>query len=155
MELHNATITTLSLPCRDDAAAVITKLLRRSRLGTVRDTLALLAAHALRDEGIVDSVSALAKDSAQSIAQRTIYLNLLAVYTDCRREVNNWPGFEDRWTVLRWMPHQCGRAHRQPLSNDARERARAGIAWMGAHDPDTRLRELSRRVAEELAHREQ
>ena len=150
MDVYYATNTTLSLPCRDDAAAVLTKFLRLSRTGTVRDTLALHAAHALRIEGMVDSVSALARDTAQSIRKRTIYLNLLAVYADCRAEVNNSPESEHRWSVLIWVPHQCYRDGRQPLSDDARERARAAIAWMGAHDPDPRLRELSRRVAEEL-----
>jgi len=151
-DLFSATNTTLSASCRDGAAAVITRLLRRAGQNTVRDTLARDAARMLhRDESMMDSLIALAKDSTQSADRRTFYMKLLVVHADCNARADDSPGYESRWSVaIAGSFLACVGEFRHPISAAVRGRAREGIAWMGAHDPDTRLRELSRRVAEEL-----
>jgi hypothetical protein len=149
MDLFSA--TNITLRCPDGAAEVITKLLRQAELNTVRDTLARAAAYNLRNAGMADSLIALAKDSTQSTEKRRFYLGMLTVFADCRVGIDDSPGFESRWSVLGGSGgHACDAGYRQPLSPATRARAHEGIAWMGAHDPDARLRELSRRAAQEL-----
>ncbi|HEX7981528.1 MAG TPA: hypothetical protein VF461_23150 [Gemmatimonadaceae bacterium] len=140
-----------TLACKDRAPEVITALLRRARTGSVRDTLANLGAYVFRDGRLVDSVSALSRDSAQSTERRTRYLELLASYVDCHAAVDDYPGWQNRLLILAATTGQCGAHYEQPLPRDVRARAHAAITWMGAHDPDAQLRELSRRVAEQIS----
>ena len=155
LDLFSATNTFLTFRCHGSAVAVVTKLLRQARLDTVRDTLGYMVAYYLREQGMADSVGALVTDSTQSAEKRTSFMKLLTIYADCRAGVDDRPGWESRWTVLGGSGSGCPTFLVQPLSAAVRDRARERIAWMGAHDPDPRLRELSRRVAEELARRSQ
>jgi hypothetical protein len=75
---------------------------------------------------------------------------LLTTYADCRRGVDDSPGWENRLSVLGGTGGGCGIIYPQPLAQAVRDRARGRIAWMGTHDSDARLRELSRRIADEL-----
>ena len=153
-DLFSATNITVSIWCRSDATAVIAKMLRRAMPNTIRDTLAFAAAYYLRDERMIDSLSALAKVSTQSTEKRTSYMKLLALYADCRARVDDSPGWESRGSVVGFGGVAgCNAIYPLSLSPAVKDRARGGIAWIGAHDPDARLRELSRRVAEELARR--
>ena len=71
-DLFSATNITLTVWCRDGATAVIARMLRRARPNTVRDTLAFAAAYYLREKSMIDSLSALVKDSTQSTKKRTV-----------------------------------------------------------------------------------
>ena len=151
-DLFTATNIILTVSCRDDATAVIAGMLRRARPNTVRDTLSFAAAYYLRDESMIDSLNALVKDSTQSTAKRTSYMKLLMLYADCRARVDDRPGWESRSSVVGFgREGGCTVIYPLSLSPAVKERAREGVAWLGVHDPDARLRELSRRVAEELA----
>jgi hypothetical protein len=150
-DLFSATNVTLSVWCRDGATAVIARMLRRAKPNTVRDTLSFAAAYYLRDESMIDSLSALVKDSTQSTEKRTSYMKLLALYANCRSRVDDSPGWERRESVVGFGGGDgCFAIYLLPLPPVVKARARERIAWMGAHDPDAQLRELSRRVAEEL-----
>ncbi len=150
-DLFTATNITLSIGCRDGATAVIARMLRRARPNTVRDTLSFAGAYYLRDERMIDSLSALVKDSTQSTERRTSHMKLLTLYAVCRARVDDRPGWESRENVVRFDGEDgCFAIYLLPLPPEVKARARERITWMGAHDPDARLRELSRRVAEEL-----
>jgi hypothetical protein len=151
-DLFSATNTTLTVWCRDGSTAVIARMLRRARPNTVRDTLSFAAAYYLRDESMIDSLSALVKDSTQSTERRTQYMKLLSLYANCRARVDDSPGWESRGSIVGFGGEDgCFAIYPLSLPRAVRARARQRIAWMGARDPDARLRELSRRVAEELA----
>jgi len=79
-------------------------------------------------------------------------MKLLTLYAVCRARVDDRPGWESRENVVGFDGEDgCFAIYLLPLPPAVKARARETIAWMGAHDPDARLRELSRRVAEELA----
>ena len=150
-DLFDATNTTLSVWCRKSATAVIARMLRRARLNTVRDTLSFAAAYYLRDESMIDSLSALVGDFRQSTEKRKSYMKLLALYANCSSRVNDRPGWESRSSVVGFDGGEgCNVIYPLRLSPSVKKRAQERIDWMGAHDPDAQLRELSRRVAEEL-----
>ena len=150
-DLFSATNITLTVWCRDGATAVIARMLRRAKPNTVRDTLAFAAAYYLREKSMLDSLSALVNDSTQSTEKRTSYMKLLTLYANCGARVDDSPGWESRSSVLAFNGWEgCNAIYRLPLPPAVKARAREEIAWMSAHDPVARLRELSRRVAEEL-----
>jgi hypothetical protein len=151
-DLFDATNTTLSVWCRKNATAVIARMLRRARPNTVRDTLAFASAYYLRDERMLDSLSELVKESRQPTERRKSYMKLLALYANCASRVDDRPGWESRSSVVGFNGGDgCNVIYPLPLSPSVKKRARDRVDWMGAHDPDAQLRELSRRVAEDLA----
>jgi hypothetical protein len=150
-DLFRATNMTLTVWCRESATAVIATMLRRARPNTVRDTLSFAAAFYLRDESMIDSLSALVQDFSQSTERRKSYMKLLTLYADCLSRVDDRPGWESRSSVVVFGgADACNVRYPLPLSPSVKKRARERVAWMGAHDPDAPLRELSRRAAEDL-----
>ena len=151
VDLFGATNATLTVWCRESATAVIASMLRRARPNTVRDTLSFAAAYYLRDESMIDSLSTLVQDLGQSTEKRKSYMKLLTLYADCLSRVDDRPGWESRSSVVVFDRRDgCSAIYPVWLTPSAKKRARERVAWMGAHDPDAPLRELSRRAAEDL-----
>jgi hypothetical protein len=93
-----------------------------------------MAAWALFDPGLVDSVAALAKDARQPRQRRVLFVGLLSRYAECASGTDS-----------------CGSDDLHPLPPADRDRARAAIDWLAHHEPDARLRAYAAQVSEELA----
>ena len=124
------------LYCPDIRVAAITSLLRRGQSHAATDTLGRMAAWALFDAGLVDSVAALAKDARQPRERRVLFVGLLSRYADC-----SYGSGTD----------SCGSDDRHPLPPVDRDRARKAIDWVARYDPDIRVRTYAAHVSEELA----
>ena len=138
------------LYCPDIRVAAITSLLRRGQSNPASDTLGRMAAWALFDPGLVDSVAVLSKDARQPRQRRVYFLGLLARYADCGSGADISAVDRPRSTVLVGSLDTCDSDDRHDLPPADRDRARAAIDWMAHHDPDSRLRAFAAQLSEEL-----
>lgn len=139
------------LYCPDIRAAAITSLLRRGEFTPASDTLGRMAAWALFDPALVDSMAALAKDSRQPRQRRALFVSLLTRYADCGRSADITAIDRPRDIVLvGGSIHSCGSDNRHPLPAADRDRARAAIAWLASHGSDVRVRSFAAQVSREL-----
>ena len=139
------------LECGDTAPGAIVAALRLAAPNTVRDTMAMGDAWALLDRRLSDSVIALAKDPHQTVTRRVFYLSLLARYVAPTVGVDPTGARKMNATVLVTVLHPGVVAGNLPMDVAARDRARAGIAWMATNDPSLDIRRLAGLVAAQLA----
>jgi hypothetical protein len=147
--------------CGNIAAATVAGALRRAKPNSTADTIATILATTTFDRRLADSIRAMALDSRQSTARRTLCLQLLTSYAlpftgvdteaisrGASSVLHRRLRVYDIWQLL-FDPPMPPFATRLIRVED-RTRIVTTIAEMGRQDPDEALRRLAAEVAIEL-----
>jgi hypothetical protein len=143
------------LGCGNIAPGTIASALRRATPNTTADTIATILAMRTFDRRLADSIRVVALDSNQSIARRTLYLQLLTSYALPGAVVDTEATSRGSLSVLHRSLHLWAELGVRPFGTrliraEDRTSVLATIAAMGRQDPDEHLRQLAARVATEL-----